>query len=450
MKLIQRIRHSLSLRLLLIFLITGLLISILFQGMLGTAIRHHVKHQVVPHLRQYAEYLVKDIGNPPDKQRARILANTLPLEILIISGTERWQSNTFPAWITAAPLPSRFMTTDGQRIAYNLERDGVVLSYQSRDGTDTVYLWGKGWQRPNHHKGGLLFGVVILLLILAALYYLIRHLFRPVQTIQSGVKQIGSGDLSHRIQVARNDELGELALSINQMADDIEQMLESKRELLLAISHELRSPLTRAKVSLALLEESTAQGHIHRDLNEMEAMINELLEAERLKGRHTALNTTELNLNELVRAVVNEHFPQATVELALSSALPLQALDNVRIKLVIRNLLDNALKYQSQQQTMQSVNISTQLDSNQVVLRIKDHGPGIAAEHLAHLTEPFYRTDASRTRKTGGFGLGLYLVRLIVEAHGGELMIRSERGVGTTVEVTLPVTPATGHAPEQT
>jgi signal transduction histidine kinase len=440
MKLLQKIRHSLSLRLLLLFLAAGILISLLFQGMLGAAIGYHVKMQVVPHLQQYAEYLLQDVGTPSDPERARLLAERLPVEIVIDTAQGRWQSNPLPAWITSADLPNHFTTRQGRDIAYNFEREGVVLRYQTGDNANsTVFIWGKGWQRPNHRKGGFLLGVAVLLLILATLYYLIRRLFKPIQTIQHGVKQIGSGHLSHRIQAARKDELGELAISINHMADDIEQMLESKRELLLAISHELRSPLTRAKVSLALLDESSARNNIHRDLNEMESMISELLEAERLKGRHTALNKTATRLNDVVSGVVGEHFPAANLVLALDNTLPEQQLDGVRMKLVVRNLLENALKYQDQATTTEAVAVSTAISGDNIRLTIQDHGPGIPAEHLAHLTEPFYRTDASRTRKTGGFGLGLYLVKLIIEAHGGELVIHSEVGTGTTVEVILPL-----------
>lgn len=434
MKLLQKIRHSLSLRLLLIFIVAGILISLLFQFMLGAAIGQHIKKQVSPHLRQYAEYIQLDIGNPPDSQRAQALASRLPLEVAIKSDTKNWQSNQLPEWITQEPLEHSFTTTQGLQIAYNFEREGVALRYQIDK--ETVFIWAKGWQRPDHRKGGFLFGLAVLLTLLTALYFLIRRLFKPIQTIRQGVQAIGAGDLSQRITPARKDELGELAISINHMADDIEHMLESKRELLLAISHELRSPLTRAKVSLALLEESSAQQNIHRDLNEMEAMISELLEAERLSGRHNTLNKSATSLNDIATGVINEHFADAGLQVQLEETLPQQSLDSVRMKLVVRNLLDNALKYQGD--SAEPVSLTTTLENDKICLRIKDHGPGIPAKHLSHLTEPFYRTDSSRQRKTGGFGLGLYLVKLIVEAHAGELVISSNVGVGTTVEVFLP------------
>ncbi|MGB0847063.1 MAG: sensor histidine kinase [Thiolinea sp.] len=438
MKILQKIRHSLSLRLLLMFAIAGIVIAFLFQGMLGFAIGRHVKHQVAPHLQQYIEYVYQDIGSPPNNERAQQLAERLPIEILIKSQDNTvWQSGDIPDWIqnSAPDHHHHFNTHDGQEISYDFERKGVILRYQKDD--HNILIWAKGWQRPDHRKGGFLFGVAFLLAALGLLYYFIRRLFRPIQTIQQGVQTIGSGELSHRITPARKDELGELATSINEMAEDIEQMLESKRELLLAISHELRSPLTRAKVSLALLDESKAQASITRDLKEMEAMISELLEAERLKGRHGTLNLGTHHLNDIVSGVISEHFPEANLQLNLADNLPSQQLDNTRIRLVVRNLLDNALKHQPDE--AQAVILTTTFQGQKIHLSIQDHGSGIAPEHLAHLTEPFYRADASRQRKTGGFGLGLYLVKLIVDAHKGELKISSEVGKGTLTEVVLPV-----------
>lgn len=435
MKLLKKIRHSLSIRLLLLFTATGIVISLLFQAMLGAAIGQHVKEQIFPHLRQYVDYIYHDIGSPPDIHKAEQLAQNLPIAIHIQSDSGVWQSSPIPDWIQHEKLKHRYTSRSGQDIAYDFEREGVILRYQQAG--NKVLIWAKGWQRPNHKRGRLLFGLAILIATLGALYYFIRRLFRPIQTIQQGVKIIGTGKLSHRIEPARNDELGELADSINHMADDIEQMLESKRELLLAISHELRSPLTRAKVSVALLEESSAQANIERDLREMENMIAELLEAERLNGRHQTLNKTAANLNDITRSVINEHFPDAVFTVKLDSELPQQSLDMTRLKLVVRNLLDNAQKHQKD--GAEAISVTTTYTAGNTVLTIQDHGHGIAPEHLVHLTEPFYRTDASRQRKTGGFGLGLYLVKLIVEAHRGELKIDSEVGIGTTVRVVLPV-----------
>jgi signal transduction histidine kinase len=245
------------------------------------------------------------------------------------------------------------------------------------------------------------------------------------------------GELTHRIKTKRKDEFGELAQTVNHMADDIEQMLEAKRQLLLAISHELRSPITRAKVALSLMDSSNLKQGLVDDLDEMERLIHELLEAERLKSKHHVLNLSEISLNTLLQEVVGRHFQSQPLKLHLAENLPILALDDTRLKFVIKNLLDNALKHQKKDQP--AIEMSTRSDQKTIKLMIKDKGVGIAAEHLPHLSEPFYRADSSRQRKTGGYGLGLYLVRLIIEAHGGTLQIESELGQGTCVVIELPV-----------
>ena len=153
--------------------------------------------------------------------------------------------------------------------------------------------------------GKLLF---ILLTVLALLYFLLRWMISPLKGIQESVKRIGSGELTHRIKTNRQDEFGELSTEINAMADDVENMLEAKRQLLLAISHELRSPITRAKVAVSLMNSEKLKAGLENDLGEMEAMISGLLEAETLNHRHQILNLENINLNDLISDVVATYY----------------------------------------------------------------------------------------------------------------------------------------------
>ncbi len=435
--LLKKIRHSLSMRLLLMFMAAGVIIIILFQSMIGMLISRHLAEEVAPHAHQYLSYVQEDLGSPPDIERAKALVNKLPIEIMIRGPSGDWTSNLNPPDMGHL---HRYRHNDNPaqniQVGYDRGQTTIVIRETLNSGDYETIIWSntfKGKRRPGL---AMLFVLGVLLTILGALYWFIRRLFRPIQTIQSGVQTIGSGDLTHRIDVKKDDELGELAGSINDMAGDIEQMLEAKRELLLAISHELRSPLTRAKVSAALLEPSANQENIARDLNEMEAMITELLEAERLNGRHQSLQKVDVTLNEIVMSVVDEYFPDQPIDITLLDEPPLQQLDPTRLRLVTKNLLENAFKHNGEDSP--AVRLATVMTDSHVLLEIEDFGAGIPAEHLPSITEPFYRVDASRQRKTGGFGLGLYLVKLIVEAHEGILKISSEKGQGTLVVVNLP------------
>lgn len=434
MSLWQKARHSLSLKLVLLFIISSITLLLLFQTFVGSSFKHHFEHNVRPHLQHYIRHLHREIGYPPNIKHAKELSERLLLDIVIDGPDTHWSSTgTFPdinKFHFRRPVERR-----GILFQRGFYRGQFIVRIKKQQYTTLFITRGK----LDHSSFGqlIILSLLGILTILTLLYFAIRWLFQPLKGIQSDIKRIGRGELTHRIKTKRKDEFGELAQTVNHMADDIEQMLEAKRQLLLAISHELRSPITRAKVALSLMDSSNLKQGLVDDLNEMEHLIHELLEAERLKSKHHVLNLTEISLNALIKGVLEGHFQQENITLELAENLPILALDDVRLKFVIKNLLDNAVKHQKNNQ--QAIEIKTQNNQQCIKLSIRDYGAGIATEHLVHLSEPFYRADPSRQRKTGGYGLGLYLVRLIIEAHGGELQIESELGKGTCVVVALPL-----------
>ncbi len=274
-----------------------------------------------------------------------------------------------------------------------------------------------------------------ILLVLTLLYFLLRRMISPLQQIKQSIKRIGSGELEHRIENSRTDEFGDLSSEINAMADDINNMLEAKRQLLLAISHELRSPITRTKVALSLMEDSSLKNEIEENINEMEIMITELLEAERLNHRHQSLNLEKTDINQEISDVIEKHHAIAPILQKLDHTIPMQILDESRFHFVIKNLIDNALKHRKN--TEDKITITTYQNKTHWSLSVEDQGKGIPKKDIPAVTEPFYRADSSRQRETGGFGLGLYITKMIIEAHHGELAIDSKENIGTTI--TLPL-----------
>jgi signal transduction histidine kinase len=225
------------------------------------------------------------------------------------------------------------------------------------------------------------------------------------------------------------------------MAADIGQMLDAKRSLLLAISHELRSPLTRARLNTELLPETpdmqASRDALLSDLALMRDLVTDLLESERLSSRHAALHCEPVDLAALVREVVQN--TAQPVQQDLAARLPLLQLDPMRIRLLMRNLLDNAMRHSGDAPQAPLVHVQTSAD-NGVVLSVRDFGAGVAPAHLAQLAQPFYRPDTARTREGGGVGLGLYLCRLVALAHGGSFAIENAQP-GLRITVTLPVAP---------
>ena len=198
----------------------------------------------------------------------------------------------------------------------------------------------------------------------------------------------------------------------------------------------MRSPITRLKVQLEFIDDSNARESLRCDLAEMEAMVTALLESARMRHSAAALNLKAVNIGELIGLLAADFKdrPPGIVFGPLASE-PVQA-DPGKLRVVLRNLFDNALKHTPEDG--QPVEISMDLQPDRLEITINDRGEGIPASALPHLFEPFYRPDISRSRKTGGFGLGLSLCKAIVDAHGGSIDLVSELGQGTQVTVSIP------------
>ena len=212
----------------------------------------------------------------------------------------------------------------------------------------TVVLVPRGYRQADAAPFAIVLTIAGVLLVLILAYHAIRRLFRPIETIRAGVAQIGSGDLEHRLDISRRNELGELAESINAMANDIRDMLEAKRQLLLAISHELRTPLTRARINAELLDDCAARQALMTDLGELETLLGELLESERLRTGHDALVREVVDPTELLTGLVQESFSDVEVHPDLDPPGTFLSLDPVRIRLLARNLLTHSIRHTPQ------------------------------------------------------------------------------------------------------
>jgi signal transduction histidine kinase len=426
-------RHRLSARLVLLFIGISILIIFIVNSGFRYGMRDQFRAFAEPHLVEYVDHLRYQIGSPPDTQAASALAQRLQLDIQINYPDHRWSSSgQFVEDLNLRFHAHRLsngriveISHDEHRFLFRLREPNLTLLFITSSSFDNGQL-------------PLIASVTIIavLMLIALTYHLVRRLFKPIETIRQGVARFGSGDLTHRITVHRRDELGELAKSINTMAEEIQGMLEAKRQLLLAISHELRSPLTRARLNAELLDDSQPRERIIADLQILEQQLAELLETEQLESRHAKLDLQPTVPTQLIASVMQQHFAAAHWLPHYQEDEQTIYLDSIRIKLLIRNLLDNALRHTLKE--AQPVDIYSELSPQGWHFRVEDHGEGIPAEHLSHLTEPFYRVDKARQRKTGGYGLGLYLCRIIVEAHGGKLTLASEPGIGTKVSVFIP------------
>ncbi|MBX3620860.1 MAG: HAMP domain-containing histidine kinase [Rhizobacter sp.] len=404
----QRFRHSLRWRLVALFLLLAVGTVVVFVGGTRAALTGGFQMLVKPLLADYVDRLAAEVGSPPDVARAQALVARLPISIRIDGPRVHWDSH-----------PARTATREPQ----GGERDmAALLTRTTADGHQLRFGLGDVVWHARHPWPGVVPLAGLLLLTLAA-YATVRRLFRPLDDIRAGALRYGEGDFSRPIPVRRRDELGDLASQVNDMASGLRGMLDHQRALLLAISHELRSPLTRARLNAELSAESPERVALLRDLTLMGELITDLLEGERLAAGPAALKREPTDLNTLVREVVATGCAGQPVQLSLADDLPPLMLDRPRASMLVRNLVDNACRHGAA--AGQPVTVSTHAEAAQVVLTVRDHGPGVPPEQLSRLAEPFYRPDVARTRAGGGVGLGLYLCRLVAQSHGGTLVLRN-------------------------
>jgi signal transduction histidine kinase len=445
--------RSIKRRLVLMFLLLALALAGVFGFGAQRAFSIGWREAARPLLQDYVDRLAADIaghdGAPPSIERAQALVARLPITVRIDGPQVNWASHPAQADDHAhgqrQPPP---WARPGQRDAGPLDdrQDWApLLERRTADGHHIRF----GMNREAFERRPRLFGVALaaLLVITGGAYLYVRRLLRPLDAIGAGAQRFGAGDFGQPIAVAhadRPDELGRLALTVNTMGQRIARMLEAKRALLLAISHELRSPLTRARLHAELLPEdgeaAEQRAALLRNLQEMADLVSDLLESERLAGRHATLHTEPTDLAALARQVLADlqprHAAASGVQLVVADGLPAATVDAARIRLLLRNLLDNALRHGAGAARPPQLQISTTAGGG-TTITVRDHGPGVPDEQLAQLAEAFYRPDSARTRNAGGVGLGLYLCRLVAEAHGGSLRLQDARP-GLAVTVTLP------------
>lgn len=306
------------------------------------------------------------------------------------------------------------------------------------------FFWFLGGPSSSHgpmfFRGAHISLVTSLLIVISAVvltaHTVLRRMLGPLRDLSAGVTRLGAGDLDVELQARTRDEFGSLAVAFNQMVGRVRGMIASRDQLLLDVSHELRSPLARMKVALELLPPGQRPRGMAEDIAEMDRMIGELLELERLRSGHGIVRRSE-NLAGVVRdaAAAFAHLPPG-VEVVSAPDSVLAEIDAEKVRAVLRNLIENAVKYSGP--TAKPVEIEVTTEDSAVIVRVRDFGPGIPDADRDRIFEPFFRVDRSRTRATGGFGLGLSLCRRVMDAHGGQIRLASPASGGATFVLTFP------------
>ncbi len=266
-----------------------------------------------------------------------------------------------------------------------------------------------------------------------------------IEELTTAAKQLATGSLDQRVQIRSADEIGELARSFNHMADTLERNEQLRSNMVNDIAHELRTPLSNVQGYLEGLRDGvitpsvTLFANLHDEAALLTRLVNDLQTLTLAEARELNLNRQATHIRSIIDRSVNSannDAQYATITAESSSNLPQVYVDAGRIQQVLSNLIENA---QVHTPASGRITISAVEDSStHLRVTVSDNGSGIAPEHLPYVFERFYRADPSRTRATGGSGIGLAIVKQLVEAHGGNIWVESSVGKGARFSFTLP------------
>jgi signal transduction histidine kinase len=281
-------------------------------------------------------------------------------------------------------------------------------------------------------------------IIISSISYLLALILsRRVRQLRTAVQGFSAGNLDRRVAITGNDEVSALAGDFNQMAERINAMLNSQRQLVSDVSHELRSPLARLRIALELAEKNKnsakALPRIEKETEELENLVTELLSLARIESGQFKLEKQEIDLADLLQQIVYDanfegQQKQCLVHLETADNL-LAKVDPVLIRSAIENVIRNAIRHAPEQTT---IDVRALREANRVQIIIEDSGPGVPESELDKLFEPFSRVAKARDRASGGFGLGLAITGRGMLAHNGQVHAENRPEGGLRIRLLLP------------
>lgn len=416
-------------RFFLLFTVTTFLLALLI--VLGSVAMTEQEAKKVVLDRQAALFTMMEnlVSGPIDIESLNVEAKKNRVAIQITRGDAIWFTGDklpMPSELMshAEPLGQLYFTKVGARYFVFTQSNNTTIAVTSHIANIIVYnKWLVYWP----------WAAAMFVLFIS--YSVLTRQLKPIQSAIDSATQISKGNLDFRIKNHPNNDLGRLTKGLNTMAENLEQLFASKNELLLSVSHELRSPMARMKVLLALLTGNDTVSKINGEITKMDEIVEQLLESERLRDSTKLLNLeTYFFPNVLTETLL--HFAEND-NVKLENTLPEIAIDIdlARFKFVIRNLIENGLKHSNEHSP---VLISCYKNNNTLTICVRDFGEGIDAHFLPQIFEPFTQAEHVNNRSNQGIGLGLFLCKRIALAHGGDLSVESTLGNGSEFTFTIP------------
>ena len=281
---------------------------------------------------------------------------------------------------------------------------------------------------------------ISIFLILVSTALIIRRFLRPIKEIKTHVRGLKKGNLSSTISVNSNDELGQLATTINRMTLEINRLVNQKHNLLIDVSHELKTPLTRLKFIIANMEiDKNHKLELNKEVNFLQDLISNMLFTDKLSTPYIEdLELGDILVSDLIQNACDMFYEidkKIKITNNIKESVHLKV-DRYKMSLAIKNLIDNGIKYGS---SIKKTEMTISLDDKFVYIAVSDYGNGLTKEQINKITKPLYRGSSAKEKNRSGFGLGLAITKKIVEAHNGKLTITSKINSGSKFIITIPI-----------
>lgn len=405
------------------------------------------ERRLVPSLGELAARRYEDAGQPA--LRALLDQTSMPHRV------NYWLLDAYGRELSGRPLPSEIVDFAQRALRHEgmvRPDEAVVLVAPVLTARTNYLLIGEFIPPPlSERVPGDIIWVLKLGTIISALMCLViaHYLSKPIERLRSATNELARGNLDIRVGATigkRSDEIADLVRDFDSMAGELRNQIQSERNLLSGVSHELRSPIARMRLALALARSSDQPereemlDRIEQDTIQLDTMLERILTVARLESGQYKPKFEGLWLNEVIDEVLDDaRFEAAATDVAIhytDDAMVRVNGDPGLLRSAIENVVRNAIFYSGQGGT---IDVGLVVDDGHAVLTVRDNGKGVPEEALPLLFKPFYRVDDSRGTVTGGMGLGLAIVRNAVAAHGGTVIARNVTPHGLEVEFRIPI-----------
>lgn len=410
-------------------IMTITVINLVFQFGQRNVFKDHILNEAI-----LIQRILKQTNEEhPDKMHERIIELSRNLNWNI----SYWKGNSFiyysgkkPSAISIKDL-SELINNNRSKILHRLKLPFEYLTYLDEKNPDKGYLilrFGNPQEPYPRLRPLILAGILVLIFLAILLIPYSLYILKPFKDLMNSINRVSRGDFSTNIEVSKTSEFRDLAEAFNNMTFKIQEMILQKQRLIADVSHELRSPLTRMRLSLEILAKDPEgrKKYIQKSISEIELLdrlIHDLLDISKFELDTNNINLNKINLVEIIREILEKHqllFEEQKIK--VHTDFPPEIIegffDKTLMERALNNIFSNVVKYAPPGSTV-DINLIT--GNGKALFSIRDYGSGVKEEEFEKIFEPFYRVDDSRSRKTGGTGLGLSIVRKIINSHGGRV-----------------------------